>query len=345
MENDEQEMLVIPNRQPQVRTSALSQDRHCEELILEKTYESASDFLKDVSYGGGVYGTMNRSIVYRGLKSGTYTLVPSVLREKRKLTNPDGTVYVEDEKSPIKIVESELVQRETEYYSLRCFFDICDSNGLKLPDVERIRKSLLSYRDLNARRQFTDDWIPYDLLELTALAQHYGLKTRLLDWTSNIDTAIYFAIHEDPMLSAEESKKPESQFIVIWMLDTGVEYKSKSLKFIRPQYWGNPNLCAQKGLFTYWKEPGFNVPSNIITEDELVKLHKVCINRSPLDMRLKEELAGKRLDHSYMWKLRVPRADKKELWDYINKKGVNAASLFPGYAGVVRSINEAQNLK
>jgi hypothetical protein len=41
--------------------------------------------------------------------------------------------------------------------------------------------------------QCESKWIFDDLEELTALAQHYGIPTRMLDWTYDFDTALYFA--------------------------------------------------------------------------------------------------------------------------------------------------------
>ena len=41
-----------------------------------------------------------------------------------------------------------------------------------------------------------------------------------------------------------------------------------------------------------------------------------------------------------MWKLLIPRKDRKVLYEYIRNKGVSAASLFPGYEGAVRSRKE-----
>lgn len=313
-------------------------------LLIEKRYDTAKDFLTDISYGGEIYRMLNNSIVFRGHQSSTYQLIPSALRKKILFKNQDGTIYIEDDSNEVKFSESERLQRDLEYLNLRVFFDECDENGLWLPHVDRIRKYLVTYKDLNSAGLLTDEWIPYDLLELTALAQHYGVETRLLDWTSSIDTAIYFAIHKEPVLSDVDKGKDESKYVAIWMLDTSIEHKSKSLRFIRPPYNGNPNLAAQKGLFTYWKEPGFKLSSNVIGEDEWIEIQKVRINRQPLDERLTHEIGNRKLDKTYLWKLLIPRDGRKELYSFISRRGVTAASLFPGYAGIVRGINERKEI-
>ena len=54
-------------------------------------------------------------------------------------------------------------------------------------------------------------WLPEDLYDITALAQHYGLPTRLLDWSFEINIAIFFAISE---LIKEDSYN-ENDFIFL----------------------------------------------------------------------------------------------------------------------------------
>lgn len=341
---DERQVYIRPHKFIAAEEAGQEKIKAGEPLMIEKRYETAKEFLTDITYGGELYGMLNNSKVFRGHQSSTYELIPSALRRKMLFRNQDGTIYEEDENRSVLLSESERLQRDMEYFNLRVFFDECDENGLWLPNVDRIRKYLVTYKDLNSAGLLTDEWIPYDLLELTALAQHYGVETRLLDWTSSIETAIYFAIHKDPDLSEEERGREESKYVAIWILDTSIEHKSNSLRFIRPPYNGNPNLAAQKGLFTYWKEPGFKLSSNVIEEDEWMAIQKVRINRLPLDTRLKQEIGNKRLDKSYLWKLLIPRDGKKELYDYIRRRGVTAASLFPGYAGIVKGIKERKEI-
>lgn len=342
MIQEDKPVFVVPSNPRPATKHTLEVKPSCE-IMKTIVYPSAEEFLKDISYGGEIYSKLNNSKVFRGLQSGVYDLVPSALRHRIKLTNEDGTEYIEPKDTSIQISESEETQRLKEYYNLRRFFELSDSNNLRLPDVDRIRKCLFSFNDLSSAKRLTDEWIPYDLYELAALAQHYGMGTRLLDWTSSLETAIYFAVHQEPSLSELELKQDDAKYMVVWMLDTSVGQMVPSLKFIRPAYFGNPNLAAQKGLFTCWVEPGFNLSSNVISEEEHNEIMKVRVNSKPLDQRLKEEMKDKQLDRHYLWKLMIPREGRKELYDYINLKGINAASLFPGYGGVVKSIKEADS--
>ena len=155
------------------------------DLIITKNYTSANDFLKDISYGGELYSQFTSNHVFRGHKSGTYELIPSALRHRIQYLNQDGSIYNEHNENAEMLSDSEWEQRNVEYWKLRLFFEFCDYNNLKLPNVDRMREHLFSYKDFASSKTALEDWIPYDLQELAALAQHYGMETRLLDWSSS----------------------------------------------------------------------------------------------------------------------------------------------------------------
>ena len=237
--------------------------------------------------------------------------------------------------------QSEFLRRTLEYLNLRYFFDCCDVNGLRLPDVDRIREQLYYDSKILPSQLYIEEWIPKYLWELTALAQHYGLETRLLDWTQDIDIAIYFAVHSEPTLSDDELKKEESEYVAIWALNTSVAQKIPSLKIIRPPYFGNPNLAAQKGLFTYWKEEGLPLASKKIKK-EIIERETVT---KPLNDLIEEHTPKNEDSEVYMWRYLIPRKDRVVLYEYIKRRNVTAATLFPGYDGVVRSLKEDSNIK
>lgn len=311
------------------------------ELIKTKRYKSGEEFLTDISYGGEMYKAFNNNFVYRGHQSGAYKLMPSVLRDSEQSVDADVNEIADKDDFPINIRKSELIQMTKEYMELKNFFSLCDINGLKLPPVERFRRSIINPRDVLLFFIARKEWIPDDLHELAALAQHYGMKTRLLDWTMSLETAIYFAVHKEPELSPEEIAEEDSDCVAIWALNLYADFDSKTpLRIIRPPYYGNANLAAQKGLFTYWNVTGLDIPLNGGSDTNIQEIFNQLTNLKPLDELIETEF--KKLDSKdvIMWKLLIPRKDRKKLYEYIRKRNVSAASLFPGYAGVVRAMEE-----
>lgn len=315
-------------------------------LIEIKRYKSGEEFLNDISYNGEMYKNLKGGFVFRGHQSGSYKLIPSVLRHKPQLKDAGGNIAKEEHDFPFNITESEFVQMTKEFMALKNFFEICDKNSLRLPTVERFRRFPFSHLSIISFFLENKDWLPEDLQELAALAQHYGMETRLLDWTSSIETAIYFAVHKEPQLTQEEQLEEDSDYVAIWALNPMSNFGMDiPLRIIRPPYFSNPNLAAQKGLFTFWNVSGLHLPINGNNGKDVLEVFQRLTNRKPLDELIEEEYKkpenkDKVPNFTILWKLLIPRSDRKVLYEYINNKNVNAASLFPGYEGAVRCIEE-----
>lgn len=321
--------------------------------ISEARYNDAKSLLTAINYGGELYEALSKDFIYRGHYSEKYQLLPYALRPGVMDDFHPGMDY-EDEKVFIA-THLEISQVLGEYQLLQRFYNLCDKNVLRVPDCPRLRDSVIKSYDLESFFA-KEDWLPKDLWEIAALAQHYGIPTRLLDWTANIKTALYFAIVDyikPPTTEAliERNRrfflnrgKVEDEYCEIWALDTKVVVAQEGklpLQLIRPPYHGNPNLAAQEGVFTLWPVSKPRLP---MKKDE--KLDTTWLNQTPLDTLLVKKLEELNAEERpYLYRIAFPQSAVVELYQYLEREGHTAAKLFPGYGGVAQSIIEADKFK
>jgi hypothetical protein len=267
--------------------------------------------------------------IFRGVSSDKYELIPSALRKDNK-TNLWQMAEFEGCGDDL-----EFSQMRVEYSLLRRFFNKCDYNGLYIPNVKRIRNSLIC--DDPNDFFIKEKWLPEDLYELAALAQHYGIPTRLLDWSRDIFVALYFA-------SIGAIKKAcNGDYMLLWILDAEDAATSRlcmdtedfPLKIFTPPYYGNPNLSAQKGIFTLWE-----IIKPIKSYTPFCIDNHVKIDRTPLDVFIKEYFESKGQDRTILYKIKIPTCESRALYQYLKNIKYDASRLFPGYNGIAQCVKE-----
>lgn len=218
---------------------------------------------------------LRENFIFRGLKKSSYELIPSSLREDNKIDEfilksefnfnfdeqikfefcNDETISFEKQlpknnitKLPpkYKVRSIEELQFKREIYVLLKFLDYADKIGLKIKASTSVRRWI--HNHLSYENKLNDTWPKPEFFEIISLAQHHELPTRALDWSYDFKVALYFAV--SAILDDDEKDCILWAFNYKLFEDTYNEEKSKVIIY-RPEYNSNPNLKAQKGLFTF----------------------------------------------------------------------------------------------
>lgn len=207
-----------------------------------------------------------------------------------------------------------------EWMFLKSFIEHCDSVGLSIPnDSSEFREQYFSQNlpagpDGSLIR--TGIWPPKELFEVMALAQHYGLPTRLLDWTKRSYVAAYFAASDAVAGKAEFNGSSEKR-IAIWVLDTEKKGLFKELEFVRVPGSNSANLAAQRGVFTLLRQTGLR--------------GKAFEGTSMLDEYFSQQ------SECPLVKVTLPAEKARLVLTLCDKYGINGATVFHDYYGATRA--------
>jgi len=271
--------------------------------------------------------------IFRGTGDSNFELVPSLYHDR----NIEGRVFTGKE-----IVKSEAeeyiskqrtfgleksVKMDLEFYeiaSLLWFYDKANKQCIPLPEIPRktLRNEFLDVQ--NQRNKLTPESYILEWSSIAAVAQHYGIPTRMLDWTFDVNVALYFAVKNLP---GKESTDSHPEYVTLWILDKSrISIIYDKIWFVMPRYSDNPNIGAQSGLFSVLtgENPGEKL------EDVVVKAHRDAEPglRSILDKDNVPILA----------KINIPYEDALKIKENFEGRDIGYDYIFPGLSGVVRSM-------
>lgn len=224
--------------------------------------------------------------------------------------NEDGTLKV-NENNEIEIVgmfpDSLLFRGQNNNYPLIPKLGRTKMN-ISLENVERKLISEIKRRgDRLLTKGVLDDW------ELLVYVQHFGLATRLLDWTTNPLIALWFACQDD--------NKDTNAFVYVLkysdssLLDTSKiksPFSIKKTEIYKPNL-NNERIVAQNGWFT------------------VHSLHNATRRFLPLE----EESVFK----DKIWVMEIPGKQKSEILIKLDILGINHELVYPGIEGSCKYVN------
>lgn len=277
-----------------------------------------------------------KASIFRGHSNVAYQLLPTALRKNTSIWEFTPVRY--DNNGPIP--DSEAILSYAEFQVLRDFYQAADRRGLNVPVSERLRAQLHVDIDYYSNMD-GGDWLPDDLLETAGLAQHYGVPTRLLDWSY------------DPMVAAFFASRPQSlkgSDICVWAVNPSIWFDSPThqnvqtpLKIVTPPYFGNPNLNAQQGLFTYWAK---DIGPVLDVASDHIKGKFIPVDRRPFDALVCDEVGHQAALFAGMFtKLILANDQAWRLANCLRSMGYGPARLFPGYGGVVQELQDRKTLR
>ena len=257
------------------------------------------------------FGRAPSEFVFRGQRNSQWKLVPKVFRTDILKKYKRGIASLHRDYPGHFFFEWHLLHR---------FMDYCDARGLLIPNDSMEFREYFSQNNITNRHgRNTELWPEERVQPLMALAQHHGIPTRLLDWSSNPYVACYHAAAS--AVTADRECIKDGEKIALFALDlTGIYAKAKGIKPVRVPGSTSANLFSQSGLFILVNHSGSR--------------GEEFISDVSLETRLPTHT-------KILKKVTLPASLAGELLLRCDKFGFSAASMFPGYDGVAKAVLES----
>lgn len=282
--------------------------------------------------------------IFRGEGKCSYQLYPAALRESgfKKLKKLAGIKENSSDTQSLEISHVEIM-------AIRNFYRIANRHGLYVPNLEILIDYSITDQDL-IKEIWSEGIISPKYYELFALAQHYFVPTRFLDWTFDIHIALWFAAisgnrHMNNYKLRNKTDENEQKFS-IWLMNykeiqniyitytddqcasadisqNNENRKKLSIKFIAPPYANNYNLRSQNGILIY-------MPIDIETSkffnkgyfgesiDRCIEIH------SNHDKLIK--------------KISFPCKQSPEVLRFLKARGYDYPTIYPGYYHIIDEL-------
>jgi hypothetical protein len=177
-----------------------------------------------------------------------------------------------------------------------------------------------------------------------AIAQHYGLPTRFLDFTTNVFVALFFAL-EEPVARRKTTKgEYQEQDSAVWCIEVPNRRKVWHV-WNKADVWLSPREFAKEGSappIANFVDTAF-VPEHI---DERIRVQGSVFMCEPrgkkyswqLHVNLRDKTKTANEKNTRTLKVRIPKDAREPLRDELDLVGINRSTLFPDLGSAARYL-------
>lgn len=300
-------------------------DKH-DRFVERIAVDTAEQFMEKLAPSRVFWGEDPQDWIFRGHKDCRYRLIPSAMRNEKPPVEMSADLLINGRwvKGPLPTARE---QRQGEFEIIQRFFCLADAQGLLIPEDGQALRGLMGESEPSKE----GPWPPKEAYGLVALAQHYGIPTRLLDWTRKPLVAAYFAA-SGTVKDVVEGKVAADQRLTVWALRRRIGkgeglLKKFGIELMAAPRSGNPNMHLQSGLFT-------------LCVDDDTKLEEAPDLRT-LDQVIKQTTAPA-ISSPVLREITMPAKESPKLMRILRDHFVQATTIYAGYAGVKQSVFESK---
>ena len=182
------------------------------------------------------------------------------------------------------------------------------------------------------------NFLPQNDWEWMSTAQHYGLPTRMLDWSQSALSALFFAVENEKFEYADDEDTS-----VIWCLNP-IALNEKT-RFVE-EYTVIPNIIEQNQVFQTKLEEKFGIgkssadiiyPIALIcpASNRRINAQKGTFTLFPLNAKPLEEMDG--MD-DILVQIKINRESKQEIKKQLFEIGITYSNIYPDLDYVCKDI-------